>query len=87
MTKLQKRLAKIKANPGQVRFNDMASVLQDAGFEMRQSRRGGSHNVFYHDALDRVVVLVTHGKNDIIPRYQVRKAVTALDILGYGIEE
>jgi len=87
MTKQQKRLEKIKASPRQVRFDDMASVLQDAGFEMRQSRRGTSHYVFYHDALDRVVVLVTHGKNDILPRYQVRKALTALAILGYGWEE
>lgn len=87
MTRWQKRLAKIKANPKQVRFNDLASVLQDAGFETRQSRRGTSHYVFYHDALDRVVVLVTHGKNDILPHYQVRKALTALDILGYGGEE
>ena len=87
MTRWQKRLAKIKANPKQVRFNDLASVLRDAGFETRQSRRGTSHYVFYHDALDRVVVLVTHGKNDILPHYQVRKALTALDILGYGGEE
>ena len=87
MTRRQKRLAKIKANPRQVRFNDLVSVLQDAGFEMRQSRRGTSHYVFYHDALDRVVVLVTHGKNDILPDYQVRKALVALDVLGYGREE
>jgi len=87
MTRRQKRLAKIKANPKQVRFNDLVSVLQDAGFEMRQSRRGTSHYVFYHDALDRVVVLVTHGKNDILSDYQVRKALVALDVLGYGREE
>jgi predicted RNA binding protein YcfA (HicA-like mRNA interferase family) len=87
MTRRQKRLAKIKANPRQVRFNDLASILQDAGFGTRQSKRGTSHYVFYHDTLDRVVVLVTHGKNDILPEYQVRKALTALDILGYGQEE
>ena len=39
------------------------------------------------NALDRVVVLVTHGKNDILPAYQVRKALIALDFLGYGQEE
>ena len=81
MTKKEKRLAKIKANPKQVRFKDLASTLRDAGFEMRQSKRGTSHHVFYHDALDRVVVLVTHGKNDILPNYQVRQALVALDIV------
>jgi len=87
VTKRQKRLAKIRTNPRQVRFNDLASVLQDAGFEMRQSRRGTSHYVFYHDTLDRVVVLVTHGRNDILPIYQVRKAMVALDALEYDEEE
>ncbi len=54
---------------------------------MRQSRRGTSHYVFYHDTLDRVVVLVTHGRNDILPIYQVRKAMVALDALEYDEEE
>lgn len=84
MTKKQKRFAKIQANPKQVRFKDLASVLRDAGFEMRQSKRGTSHYVFYHDTIDTVVVLVTHGKNDILPTYQVRKALTALNMVGYN---
>ena len=87
MTRKQKRLAKIRANPRHVRFKNLASILRDAGFEMRQSKRGTSHYVFHHNALDMVVVLVTHGKNDILPDYQVRRALTALDVLGYGEEE
>jgi predicted RNA binding protein YcfA (HicA-like mRNA interferase family) len=58
--------------------------LRDAGFEVRQSKRGTSHYVFYHDAIDTVVVLVTHGKNDILPTYQVRKALTALNMVGHN---
>jgi len=46
---------------------------------MRRSKRGTSHRVFIHNALDQVVVLVSHGQNDILPKYQVRKALAALD--------
>ena len=81
MTRGEKRLAQIRANPKQVHFRQLARALEEAGFEMRRSRRGTSHYVFLHDALDQVVVLVSHGQNDFLPEYQVRKALTALDRL------
>ena len=81
MTRKQKRLARIRAHPNQVRFQQLARVLESAGFEMRRSKRGTSHYVFFHDALDQVVVLVSHGQNDLLPAYQVRKALAALDRL------
>ena len=81
MTRKEKRLARIRANPKQVRFQQMARALEDAGFEMRRSKRGTSHHVFMHDKLDQVIVLVTHGQNDRLPEYQVRKALVALDRL------
>jgi predicted RNA binding protein YcfA (HicA-like mRNA interferase family) len=71
----------MRANPKQVRFRRLARILEDAGFEMRRSRRGTSHCVFFHDALDQVVVLVSHGQNDLLPEYQVRRALAALDRL------
>lgn len=81
MARREKRLARIRANPKQMRFRRLARILEDAGFEMRRSRRGTSHYVFFHDALDQVVVLVSHGQNDLLPEYQVRKALAALDRL------
>jgi predicted RNA binding protein YcfA (HicA-like mRNA interferase family) len=81
VTRREKQLARMRANPKQVRFRRLARILEDAGFEMRRSRRGTSHCVFFHDALDQVVVLVSHGQNDLLPEYQVRRALAALDRL------
>jgi predicted RNA binding protein YcfA (HicA-like mRNA interferase family) len=81
VTRKEKVLARIRANTKQVRFKQLAGILEDVGFEMRRSRRGTSHCVFFHEALDQVVVLVSHGQNDLLPVYQVRKALVAIDRL------
>jgi len=44
MTKREKALRKIRNNPKEVRFNDLAKVLEQFGFEIRKT--GGSHHVF-----------------------------------------
>jgi len=64
-----------------IRFREMADILIKAGFAMRQQKRGGSHDVFKHPKLEMFVVLVTHGKNDVLPEYQVLKAMRALERL------
>ncbi len=43
MTKREKRLAKIRNNPKNVRFNELDQLLRDYGFECRQPRGGSSH--------------------------------------------
>jgi len=48
---------------------------------MRQQKQGGSHYVFKHPNIGTLVVLVTHGKNDVLPEYQTTKAVRALEKL------
>lgn len=81
MTGGEKELARVRANPRQVRFRRLARILEQAGFDVRRSKRGTSHFIFAHDALDQVVVLVSHGQNDLLPEYQVKKALLALDRL------
>ena len=44
MTQREKALQKIRNNPREVRFNDLAKVLEQHGFEIRKT--GGSHQVF-----------------------------------------
>ena len=44
MTKREKALQKIRNNPRGVRFNDLAKMLEQYGFEIRKT--GGSHQVF-----------------------------------------
>ncbi len=48
------------------------------GYERRQSGKGSSHYVYSHPSVDILVVLVLHGKNDILPEYQVKKAIKSL---------
>ncbi len=56
----------------------MQRALLDIGFEMRQQKRGGSHYVFKHPQVPDLVVLVSHGANDVLPEYQLNKALKAL---------
>jgi virulence-associated protein VapD len=44
MTKQDKALRKMRNNLKQVRFNDLAKVLEEYGFKRRKT--GGSHQVF-----------------------------------------
>ena len=47
MTKRKKRLAKIRSNPKNVRFDDLDQVLRDYGFRRRQPRGGSSHYFYF----------------------------------------
>lgn len=63
------------------RFRGLQKDLLDLGFQMRQQGRGGGHYVFKHPAVDAFIVLVSHGRNDILPDYQVMKAVRVIERL------
>jgi hypothetical protein len=47
MTQREKRLAKIRSNPKNVRFDDLDRVLHDYGFERRQPSSGSSHYFYF----------------------------------------
>ncbi|MBW1940146.1 MAG: type II toxin-antitoxin system HicA family toxin, partial [Deltaproteobacteria bacterium] len=79
MTKTKKAIEKIKQNPQKVRFEKLKKILIEAGFSERQPRGGSSHFIFYHHALDRIVVLVKGSK--VLPEYQVKDALRALALL------
>lgn len=64
-----------------IRFREMEKILLSLGFGIRQQKRGGSHYVFKHPSVDTIVVLVTHGRNDVLPEYQIAKAIHALEKL------
>jgi hypothetical protein len=81
MTKKDKRLHRIFQSPKNVRFSDLDVILVEYGYERRQSGKGSSHYVYSHPEVDMLIVLVSHGKNDILPEYQVKKAIKSLKIL------
>jgi predicted RNA binding protein YcfA (HicA-like mRNA interferase family) len=70
-----------------IRFREMEKLLLDLGFVTRQQKRGGSHYVFSHRNIDSLIVLVSHGRNDILPEYQVRKAIQSIQKLKEHLEK
>ncbi len=80
MTRKDKLLQKIKNNPRSASFSDVRQLLMDVGFAERQPKSGSSHCIYYHTALEQVVVLVKG--HDPLPEYQVKDALRALYLLG-----
>jgi predicted RNA binding protein YcfA (HicA-like mRNA interferase family) len=78
MTKKNKRWQRLTQNVREVRFSDLDAILIESGYERRQSATGSSHYVYSHPQADSLVVLVSHGKDDILPEYQVKKAIKSL---------
>ena len=84
MTRKDKLLQKVRNNPRDASFADVRHLLLDAGFGERQPKSGSSHTIFFHAALDQIVVL-TKGRG-VLPEYQVKDALKALIALRGGHE-
>jgi predicted RNA binding protein YcfA (HicA-like mRNA interferase family) len=65
-----------------IRFQEIERMLHRFGFEERRSKKGTSHRVFSHPLLALNVTLVSHGRNDYLPVYQVNDVIHALEELG-----
>ncbi|QTA87970.1 type II toxin-antitoxin system HicA family toxin [Desulfonema magnum] len=78
MTKKDKRIQSLFRNPKSMRFPELDAILTELGYEKRQSGKGSSHYVYSHPDIEMLVVLVSHGRNDMLPEYQVRKAVQSV---------
>ncbi len=79
MTKKAKLLERLRNNPKDAEFSEVQKVLKNAGFHERQPKGGSSHFIYYHESLDRIVVLTKGAKT--LPGYQVKDALRALQIL------
>ena len=60
MSKRKKRLAKIRQNPKNVRFEELDRVLRDYGFERRQEVAQVTISTFFRAPLDRSVETSFH---------------------------
>jgi len=56
-------------------------ILLNLNFTERHSKHGTSHRIFSHPKLTFNITLVTHGKNDILPSYQVQDIIKTLQEL------
>ncbi len=85
MARKEKLFSKIKTNPRNARFADVRQLLLDAGFGERQPRGGSSHVIFFHIALEQIVVLTK--ERGALPEYQVKDALKALTALTGDYEQ
>ena len=85
MAKKTKLLERIKNNPKDVKFSEVQNLLKDVGFKERQPKGGSSHYVYYHESLERIVVLVKGTKR--LPEYQVKDALRAILALEKSYEK
>ena len=68
MTRKEKLLQRIKNKPRNASFADVRQLLMDADFSERQPKSGSSHCIYYHAALEQIVVLVKG--HSPLPEYQ-----------------
>lgn len=78
MTIKDKRLKRLFQNAKDIRFSDLNAILIDLGYVKRQSGKVSSHYIYSHSNIEILVVLVSHGKNDKLPEYQVKKAIRSI---------
>ena len=81
MENIEKLIAQLRVRKRNTRFRDLERMLLRLGFAERRSKKGTSHFVFSHPRLMQHVTLVSHGKNDPVPIYQVNDVIKALEEL------
>ena len=82
MSKKLKLIARIKANPVGVRYEDACKVATWLGFEVKGGK--GSHTVFVHPT---GMMLNFQNRKGCILAYQADQLITAIDRFGQTIEE
>ncbi len=75
MTKREKRLAAIRCNPCEVRFDDACTAAEMIGFSHKGGE--GSHRVYAHK--DEPTILNFQNRQGLIPTYQARQLIAMLD--------
>ena len=76
MTKTNKKNKKIKKNPGNVKFQNFISWLEDNGFYL--DRVSGSHHIFVHPTIE-TPVNAQKKKDGTAKAYQVKQAIKIID--------
>ena len=76
MTKTDKKNQKIRKNPGNVKFQDFVSWLEDNGFSL--DRVSGSHHIFVHPMIE-TLINAQKKKDGTAKTYQVKQAIKIID--------
>lgn len=78
MSKRAKRLARIRQNPRNVSFQELAQLLEDYGFIMRKGS-GSSHHVFRAEIGDHLWKLTIPHRKPHVKEAYVKEALAAID--------
>jgi len=76
MSKRRKRLERLRENPTNVSLDDLRHVLEDYGFEYKQTV--GSHYTFSYALAGQTKILVVPFKRPVKPIY-VKRAIKLID--------
>ena len=76
MTKSDKKNRKIRQNPGNARFHDFVTWIEDNGFIL--DRVSGSHHIFVHPNIDSPIN-IQKKKDGTAKSYQVKQAINIID--------
>ena len=87
MITIKDTIEDLKRRKHNIRLKELEKLLLKSGFAERRLRKGTSHRVFSHPKLTQNVVLVSHGRNDLVKFYQVNDAVKALEELEQSYEK
>jgi len=77
----KKILEEIQSRKRNIRFKEAEKILLQYGYAERRSKKGTSHRIFSHPKLEWNITLVSHGKNDVLPIYQVQDILKSLNEL------
>lgn len=79
MTKTDKKNQKIRRNPGNVKFQDFISWLEDNGFSL--DRINGSHHILVHPNIETPINAQKKkdGTAKAYQAYQVKQAIKIID--------
>ncbi|WP_083625854.1 type II toxin-antitoxin system HicA family toxin [Planktothrix serta] len=76
MTKLLKLVERLLAEPPEIQFSDINTLLEAFGF--REIRSTGSHHIFRNDQGQNLVVPKTGGK--MVKRTYIKQIIRLLDL-------
>lgn len=63
-----------------VRYSELAAVLQCLGWQESKAGSGGSHRAWWHGNSPIVVSVVDHGSGNLLPVYVKKAAKAALTL-------
>ena len=78
MSRRAKLIAKMNNSPGNVRFNQIASLLRHEGFVLFNER--GSHRTYHHADGRLITIVVPHGRRKTCHPEDVRKVLRILGL-------